>query len=79
MVEHLPMDWPDAPTTKPGLYEKHLPYALALEVEQQWCDQMAAIASSDHEIEEFGEAAHVFHIGMWDGRPVEIAYSPKHT
>lgn len=77
MVEHLPLDWPDAPSSRPGLYEKYLPYALALEVEQQWCDQMAAIASSDHEIAELGEGVHVFNVGMWDGRPVEIAYVPK--
>jgi len=77
MVEHLPMDLPDAPKSKAGLYEKYLPYALALEVEQQWCDQTAAIASSDHEISELGEAEHVFHIGIWDGRPVRIFLTPE--
>ena len=77
MVEHLPMDLPDAPNVKPGLYEKYLPYALALEVEQEWCDQTAAIASSDHEISELGEGEHIFQIGMREGRPIEIAYHPK--
>ena len=76
-VEHLPLDLPDAPKKNAGLYEKYLPYALALEVEQQWCDQTAALASSDHEIGELGEGARVFNIGMWQGRPVEIAFVPK--
>jgi hypothetical protein len=77
-VERLPMDLPNAPARKLGLYEEYLPYALALEVEQQWCDQTAAIASSDHDLSDLGEGlGHMVHIGMWDGRPVEIAYYPK--
>jgi len=79
MVEHRPLDSPDAPKATPGLYEKYLPYALALEVEQQWCDQTAALGSSDDEIEELGEAVPVYHIGMWGGRPVKIAYDTKLT
>src|SRR4051812_18181308 len=73
MVEHLPMDRPEAPGPKRGLYEAYLPYALALEVEQQWCDQIAAIASSTRQYEEL-EKASVFHLGMWDGRPVDVAF-----
>ncbi len=76
LVEHLPMDRPEAPSPKTGHYEKYLPYALALEVEQQWCDQISAIGSSSHEYEEMQRSS-VFHIGMWDGRPVEIAYRPQ--
>jgi len=78
MVKRLPMDSPDAPAKRLGTYEEYLPYALALEVEQQWCDQTAAIASSDHNLSDLGGGiGHIVHIGMWDGRPVEIAYYPK--
>lgn len=77
MVERLPMDLPNAPAKKAGLYEAYLPYALALEVEQQWCDQTAAIASSDHDMSDLGEGIHVIQIGMWNGRPVEVGYYPR--
>src|SRR5262249_6301292 len=36
-VEKLPMDRADSPENKPSLYERYLPYAVALEVEQRWC------------------------------------------
>src|SRR5215831_13502120 len=38
-VEQLPMDRFESPAQVPGVYEKYLPYAVALEVEQAWCDR----------------------------------------
>lgn len=73
-VEQLPLDWPDAPATSPGLYEKYLPYALALEVEQEWCDKLNALASTDIMTMD-SQRANLFCLGMWDGKPVEVAYS----
>jgi hypothetical protein len=75
-VEHLPMNRPEGPGPKRGDYEKYLPYALALEVEQQWCDQVSAIASSNSRYEELQRST-VFHLGMWDGRPVDVAFRPE--
>jgi hypothetical protein len=75
MVEHLPMDRPASPTER-GLYEQYLPYALALEVEQEWCDQMAAFASSSRQYLAL-EKGTVYHLGMWDGRPVDVAIVPR--
>jgi hypothetical protein len=48
-VEHLPMQRSDAPSDKAGLYEKYLPYAVALEVEQEWGDRFLALASTFHQ------------------------------
>jgi len=76
-VKRFPMNWPDAPTTKRGLYERYLPYALALEVEQQWCDQFNALASTDHVPEEMGDS-HLYYLGMWDGQPIEVAWRSGH-
>jgi hypothetical protein len=76
MVEHLPMDRPEAPDAKRGLYEEYLPYALALEVEQKWCDQVAAVASSARHYEAL-ERGTVYHLGMWDGRPVDVAITTR--
>ena len=73
-VEKLPMDRSEAPEHR-GLYEKYLPYAVALEVEQSWSDRFIALASSVNR----REASDVMscHIGMWDGRPVEIFLRPE--
>ena len=73
-VEKLPMDRTEGPENH-GLYEKYLPYAVALEVEQAWSDRFVALASSVGRL----EASNVmsFHIGMWDGRPVEIFLRPE--
>ncbi len=38
-VERFPINRPDAPGVHAGLYEKYLPYAVALEVEQSWSDK----------------------------------------
>ncbi len=38
-VEQLPMQRTDEPADHAGIYEKYLPYAVALEVEQAWGDR----------------------------------------
>jgi hypothetical protein len=76
-VERLPLDRPDAPTVHAGLYEKYLPYAVALEVEQSWSDKFVAANSSYHE-HEF-EGMRPFYLGMWDGKPVEVAFRANPT
>ena len=47
-VERFPMQRSEAPSDGVGLYEKYLPYAVALEVEQAWCDRFVALASTFH-------------------------------
>jgi hypothetical protein len=76
-VERLPMDKTDAPGSHAGLYEKYLPYAVALEVEQTWSDTFVAVNSNYHEHEVAG--LHPFYLGMWDGKPVEVAFKAKGT
>ncbi len=49
-VKRLPMQRSDAPSDHSGLYEKYLPYAVALEVEQAWGDQFLALASTFHQL-----------------------------
>jgi hypothetical protein len=71
-VDRMPMDRPDAPDKHAGLYEKYLPYAIALEVEQQWSDSMIALTTSVHEHETAG--VRPFYLGMWNGNPVEVVY-----
>jgi hypothetical protein len=75
-VERLPMQRSDAPGDKAGLYEKYLPYAVALEVEQAWGDQFLALASTFHQNADL-PGAEAFYLGMWDGKPVEIVYKPE--
>ena len=75
-VEHLPMQRSDAPGDKAGLYEKYLPYAVALEVEQTWGDQFLALASTFHQNAGL-PGAESFYLGMWNGKPVEIVYKPE--
>lgn len=75
-VERLPMQRSDAPSDKPGLYEKYLPYAVALEVEQAWGDQFLALASTFHQNAGV-PGAESFYLGMWDGKPVEIVYKAE--
>ncbi len=74
-VERLPKDRFEGPSNQAGIYEKYLPYAVALEIEQVWCEQFVALQSAFHE-----EAAmfgvRPFYLGMWDGEPVEITYFP---
>jgi hypothetical protein len=72
-VERLPMQRTDAPADKAGLYERYLPYAVALEVEQAWGDQFLALASTFHQNAGL-PGAESFYLGMWDGKPVEIVY-----
>jgi hypothetical protein len=74
-VEKLPMDRPDSPANKSTLYERYLPYAVALEVEQTWCDRFVALASTIHEQELAN--SHTFYLGMWDGKPIEIVLAPS--
>ena len=75
-VEQPTMDRSDAPDKQPGVYEKYLPYAVALEVEQAWCDQSVALASSYHHPEPLVGAQSLY-LGMWNGKPVEILYKPE--
>jgi hypothetical protein len=75
-VERLPMDREDAPSDHAGVYEKYLPYAVALEVDQKWSDKLIAMESTLHRCEAL-TAAHSFYLGMWDGKPVEMVFAPK--
>lgn len=70
-VEKLPLDSLDAPA-KQSTYERYLPYAIALEVEQSWADRFVALASSSHFIDTLG--GHTFQLGYWDDEPVEVVF-----
>jgi Predicted membrane protein (DUF2207) len=75
-VERLPMGRTDEPAAHAGLYEKYLPYAVALEVEQAWGDRLMALTSTFHEnTKVLGTEA--FYLGMWNGKPLEIIYKPE--
>jgi hypothetical protein len=75
-VDQFPMDTSEAPHEHPGIYEKFLPYAVALEVEQAWSDRFIAMASTFHQAETVPNMQS-FYLGMWDGKPVEIVYRPE--
>lgn len=75
-VERFPMQRSEAPSDGVGLYEKYLPYAVALEVEQAWCDRFVALASTFHENAGMPGAESLY-LGMWDGKPLEIIYRPR--
>lgn len=77
-VERFAMDRSDAPGRNPGEYEKYLPYAVALEVEQAWADRFVALASTYHE-PELSLGAESVYLGMWNGKPVQIMYRPEPT
>ena len=72
-VEKLPMNRADAPSKDVGVYERYLPYAVALDVEQQWCDNAVALASTKHGAA-FAPCTHAFYLGMWNDKPVEVVY-----
>jgi len=74
-VEKLPMDRLDAPGMAPGIYERYLPYAIALEVEQAWGDRFLAFADTVQQ-SEFLPGSRAFYLGMWDGNPVEVVWKP---
>ncbi|MGB9198087.1 MAG: hypothetical protein WCB53_14285 [Terriglobales bacterium] len=75
-VERLPMQRANPPGEHAGLYEKYLPYAMALEVEQRWGDRFVAMASTVHENAGLPQAES-FYLGMWEGKPLEIVYKPE--
>jgi hypothetical protein len=75
-VERLPMGRTDQPADHAGLYEKYLPYAIALEVEQAWGDRLIALTSTFHENASV-PGAEAFYPGMWNGKPLEIIYKPE--
>lgn len=77
-VERFAMDRSEAPGNNPGEYEKYLPYAVALEVEQAWADRFVALASSYHE-SDASLGAESLYLGMWNGKPVQIMYRPEPT
>jgi hypothetical protein len=75
-VERLPMGRTEGPGDHAGLYEKYLPYAIALEVEQAWGDRLMALTSTFHESASV-PCAEAFYLGMWNGKPLEIIYKPE--
>jgi hypothetical protein len=75
-VERLPMDRGDSPGDHAGVYEKYLPYAIALEVDQKWSDEFVALASTLDRTEALA-AAHSFYLGTWNGKPVEMVFKPE--
>lgn len=75
-VERLPQDREDAPSDHAGIYEKYLPYAVALEIDQSWSDKLIALSSTLHRSESLS-VAHSFYLGMWNGEPVEMVFTPK--
>jgi hypothetical protein len=75
-VEQLPMQRSDEPADHAGLYEKYLPYAVALEVEQAWGDRLLALTSTYHENAGL-RGSEAFYLGMWNGKPLEIIYKPE--
>jgi hypothetical protein len=74
-VEELPMDRAEGPGKDPGTYEKYLPYAVALDVEQQWSDSFVAMTSTLHRAA-FAPNTHAFYLGMWNDKPIEVVYHP---
>ena len=74
-VERHPMDQGEEPSTRQGLYERYLPYAVALEVEQHWADRFVLTASTDSRAVAAAHAK-IFDLGMWNGRVIEIAIGP---
>ncbi len=70
-VERFPNDNTIGPAEHAGEYEKYLPYAVALEVEQAWADRFVALQSAFHE-NETDAGVRPFYLGMWDGEPVEV-------
>ena len=74
-VERLPMQRTDEPADHAGSYEKYLPYAVALEVEQAWGDRLLALTSTYHENAGL-PGAEAFYLGMCNGKPLEIVYKP---
>jgi hypothetical protein len=77
-VEQLPMDRSDSPGEHAGAYERYLPYAVALEVEQAWSDRFVALSSSFHEPDLFIGAESLY-LGMWNGKPVQVVYKAEPT
>lgn len=75
-VERLPMQRTDEPSEHAGVYEKYLPYAVALEVEQAWGDRFVALTSTFHQNAGM-PGAEAFYLGMWNGKPLEIIYKPE--
>ena len=75
-VERLPMQRLEPPGEHAGLYEKYLPHAVALEVEQTWGDRFVALTSTSHENAGLPNAES-FYLGMWNGKPLEIIYKPE--
>jgi hypothetical protein len=75
-VERFPLDRDQGPGSEPTLYERYLPYAVALEVEQHWGDRFVALASTLYQDEAI-IGARRFYLGMWNGKPVEIMFKPE--
>jgi hypothetical protein len=75
-VDRVSMDQGNAPSEHAGMYEKYLPYAVALELEQAWSNRFVALASTVHQMEG-APNTESFYLGMWDGKPVEIVYAPQ--
>ena len=74
-VERFPMNRPDGPQQIQGTYERYLPYAVALEVEQAWSDRFVALAST-YDVSLLTEHAHSYYLGMYEGKPIEVIFGP---
>jgi hypothetical protein len=75
-VDRFPMQRTDEPADHAGVYEKYLPYAVALEVEQAWGDRFVALTSTYHKNAGV-PGVEAFYLGMWNGKPLEIIYKPE--
>jgi hypothetical protein len=74
-VEQPPMELYEGPSNSQGLYERYLPYAVALEVEQSWADHFVLKATTDA-VSLVDARSKILDLGMWNGRVVEIAIGP---
>ena len=72
-VDKLQMDRAEAPSKDAGTYEKYLPYAVVLDVEQQWSDTLVAMTSTLHRAA-FAPNTQAFYLGMWNDKPIEVFY-----
>lgn len=75
-VEKQPLDRTDAPGETITRYEKYLPYAVALEVEQAWSDQLVALGSTAKETWSNLHAT-CYYLGIWRGKPVDLVVGPN--
>ncbi len=74
VAERDAMNLRNPPALTPALFERHLPYALALGVDQQWAERFAAVLAGVRGAE--GTAYRpAWYGGTWDGRDFSAAAS----